>query len=236
MKTFFNILAISLLSISLNAQTQVWDKLLKKHVDEEGWVDYKGFKQDEEQLNSYLSYLSKTNPNNWSADKQKAFWMNAYNAYTVMLILDNYPLGSITEIKKGGNNAWKIPFAKVGGKTYTLDHIEHEIIRKKFNDPRIHVGVNCASYSCPKLLNVAFTEGNVNSTLEKAFKEFVNDPKRNKISSNKAQLSSIFDWFKGDFTKNGSLVSYLNKYSNTKISSSTQISFLEYRWELNEKK
>ena len=139
------------------------------------------------------------------------------------------------DIKQKGKTAWKIPFAKVGNKTYTLDHIEHQILRKDFSDPKIHVGVNCASGSCPKLGNTAFTEENIESELTRLMKDFVNDTSRNKISKKKVQISSIFDWFKGDFTKKGSVIDFLNTYSETEISPKAKISFLKYDWTLNGK-
>ncbi len=220
----------------INAQTSIFNNLLQTHVSNNGIVDYKSFKADEAKLDSFISYLEKTSPEStWSENKQKAFWINAYNAYTIKLILENYPLKSIMDIKKDGKTAWKIPFAKVGGKTYTLDHIEHEILRKKLFDPKIHVGVNCASGSCPKLGNIAFTEENVDAELTKLMKAFVNDPTRNKIGKKKVQISEIFNWFKGDFTKNGSVIDYLNKYSNTEIKSNAKINHLKYDWSLNGK-
>ena len=219
-----------------NAQTSIFNNLLQAHVSNDGIVDYKAFKADEAKLDDFITYLEKTTPNNsWSENKQKAFWINAYNAYTIKLILENYPLKSIMDIKQKGKSAWKIPFAKVGGKTYTLDHIEHEILRKKLFDPKIHVGVNCASGSCPKLGNVAFTEENIEAELTKLMKAFVNDPTRNKLGNKKVQISSIFDWFKGDFTKNGSVVDYLNQFSEIEIKSKAKISYLKYDWSLNGK-
>ena len=228
---------ITLFTLSqVNAQTSIFNSLLQKHVTKSGIVDYKSLKKEEAKLDSYISYLEKTTPaSSWSTNKQKAFWMNAYNAYTIKIILDNYPLKSITDIKQKGKTAWKTPFAKVGGKTYTLDDIEHTILRKNLFDPRIHVGVNCASGSCPKLGNMAFTEENVDATLEKLIKDFVNDPTRNKISAKKIQISSIFNWFKEDFTKKGSIIDFLNKYSETKISPKAKISYLKYDWTLNGK-
>lgn len=231
------ILFVTVLTWSqVKAQTSIFNNLLTKHVSDAGVVDYKSFKNDEAQLNIFISYLEKTTPDNsWSENKQKAFWINAYNAYTIKLILENYPLKSIMDIKKDGKSAWKIAFAKVGGKTYTLDYIEHEILRKKLFDPKIHVGVNCASGSCPKLGNIAFTEENVEAELTKLMKAFVNDTTRNKLGKKKVQISSIFDWFKGDFTKDGSVVDYLNKFSETEINSKARISYLKYDWTLNGK-
>lgn len=223
-------------STQVNAQTSIFSNLLEKHVSTEGFVNYEAFKADETQLDNYLLHLESTIPDNsWSENKLKAFWINAYNAYTIKLILENYPLKSIMDIKKDGKTAWKIPFAKVGGKTYTLDEIEHTILRKKYFDPRIHVGVNCASISCPKILNKAFTASNVDAALETLMKEFINDTLRNKIGKKRVQISSIFDWFQQDFTKNGSLIDYLNKYAHTEINANAKISYLKYDWSLNSK-
>jgi len=223
-----------LLAIQANAQTAIFNNLLQEHVTKDGIVDYKNF--DGQKLKKYITYLEDTSPGiSWSENKQKAFWINAYNAYTIQLILKNYPLKSITDIKEKGKIAWKIPFAKVGGTTYTLDHIEHEILGKTLFDPRIHVGVNCASGSCPKLGNVAFTEENIEETLAQLMKDFINDADRNKVSKKKAQISSIFNWFQEDFTKNSTVIDYLNKYSETKINSNAKISYLKYDWSLNGK-
>ena len=232
------ILFISILFIisSSNGQTATFHNVLQKTVSKNGVVDYKYLKQNPSELNNYLSYLNKTTPNSsWSSNKQKAFWINAYNAYTIKLILENYPLKSITDIKQKGKTAWKIPFAQVGGKTYTLDHIEHNILRKNFSDPKIHVGVNCASSSCPKLLNIAFTEDNIENELTHLMIDFINDSSKNNITENNIQISSIFDWFKEDFTKNGSVIHFLNTYSKTKISPKAKISYLKYDWSLNGK-
>ena len=231
------LLVVAILTFSqATSQTSIFNDLLQKHVTKKGIVDYKAFKKDEGKLDSYISYLEKTAPDNsWSVNKQKAFWINAYNAYTIKLILENYPLKSIMDVKKKGKSAWKIPFAKVGGKTYTLDYIEHEILRKKLFDPKIHVGVNCASGSCPKLGNIAFTEENIEAELIKLMKAFVNDASRNKLSKKKVQISEIFNWFKGDFTKKGTVIDYLNKFSDIEIKSNAKISYLKYDWSLNGK-
>ena len=231
------LLLIILLTFSQGfSQTSIFNDLLQKHVTNEGIVDYKSFKIDEAKLAVYILYLEKTAPDNtWSENKQKAFWINAYNAYTIKIILENYPLKSIMNINQEGKTAWKIPFAKIGGKTYTLDYIEHEILRKTLFDPRIHVGVNCASGSCPKLGNMAFTEDTIDATLEKLMTAFINDATRNKIKNNKVQISSIFDWFQEDFTKKGTVIDYLNTYSDTKIDSNAKIGYLKYDWSLNSK-
>ena len=225
---------IVFLSIRTTAQTIIYNTLLQDHVTKEGMVDYKNFNQ--QNLRLYLTSLEKITPNSsWSKNRKKAFWINVYNAYTLQIILENYPVKSIRNIKKSGSIAWEIPFVKVGNKTYTLDHIEHEILRKKYKDPRIHVAVNCGAISCPKLLNFAFTEKNVDAELENLMTGFVNDSTRNKIGDQKVEISKIFSWFEEDFTEKGSIIEYLNQYLEIPIHKNAQIRYKTYDWNLNEK-
>ncbi|MBT6881899.1 MAG: DUF547 domain-containing protein [Flavobacterium sp.] len=222
--------------VSIQAQTSIFDSLLQKNVDKTGRVDYQSLKNNETLLDNYLAYIQNNEPTKeWSSNKKKAFWINTYNAYTIKIILNNYPLKSIRDIKIDGKTAWKIPFVKVGQKRYTLDQIEHKILRKKFNDPRIHVGINCASVSCPRLWNFAFTEDNIASSLDNLMKVFINDTTRNKISKNNVALSEIFNWFSKDFIKNGTIINYLNTYAAIKISEKASIKYLTYDWSLNKK-
>ena len=222
--------------VAIQAQTSIFDSLLQKNVDKTGRVDYQSLKNNETLLDNYLAYIQNNEPTkDWSSNKKKAFWINTYNAYTIKIILNNYPLKSIRDIKIDGKTAWKIPFVKVGQKRYTLDQIEHEILRKKFNDPRIHVGINCASVSCPRLWNFAFTEDNIASSLDNLMKEFINNTTRNKISKNNVEISEIFNWFSKDFMKNGTIINYLNTYAAIKISEKASIKYLTYDWSLNKK-
>ena len=168
-----------------------------------------------------------------------AYWINAYNGFTVKLIVDNYPVESIKDLGPALKiplikDVWHYKFFKIGGQESSLDEIEHSILRKEFEEPRIHFAINCASVSCPPLLNEAFEAETINAQLDKVAKGFINDSSRNKISAEAVQVSSIFSWFKGDFTKNGDLIDFLNKYSKTKIKSNAKISFLDYDWNLNE--
>ena len=143
-------------------------------------------------------------------------------------MVDNYPVKSIKDI--AGGKPWDKKFIKLDGKTLSLNDIENGIIRKDFNEPRIHFAVNCASISCPKLLNKAYTAGNLNSLLESQTKRFINDNSMNMISATKPEISNIFDWYKVDF---GNVITFLNKYSDTEIESSAKISYKEYNWNLN---
>jgi len=215
---------------------EIWDSLLRDHVSDAGKVNYKGFIKDSIKFNRYLDLLSKNHPNekNWSKEEQLAYWINAYNAFTVKLIVDHYPIKSIKDIKNGipfVNTVWDIKFIKIEDRTYDLNNIEHGIIRPTFKDPRIHMAVNCASISCPKLQNRAYTGDKINEQLDDAAREFLSDTGKNKITPEKAQLSKIFDWYGGDFD---SVTDFVNKYSQVKISKNTKIEHLEYDWGLNE--
>ena len=229
-KLFFFLLFISFSLYSQKNNHQKWNDLLQKHVSENGNVDYKGFKKEEVALQSYLELLSKNLPEkSWTKNATLAYWINAYNAYTVKLILDNYPIKSIKKI----NSPWDAAFINLGNKKYSLGEIEHKILRK-MNEPRIHFAINCASYSCPNLLNEAYTEKNLNNQLDAAAKSFINDKTKNTITANSIEISSIFDWFTADFKKKGTLIDFLNKYSAVKINAKAKISYKEYNWNLNE--
>jgi len=208
----------------------IWNELLKKHVSEKGNVNYKGFKNDYTVLKSYLAVLSEKIPDDtWSKSEKLAYWINAYNAFTVKLIVDRYPINSIKDIE----SPWDFRFIKLEEKWYTLNDIEHKILRK-MNDPRIHFGIVCASFSCPKLQDKAFIASTINTQLDDATKEFLADPIRNKLSENSMQLSKIFKWFAKDFKKDGNLIDFLNKYSEITISQNAKKSFKAYNWDLNE--
>ena len=244
MKNRFLLIASLFTAVSSFAQKapshQQWDKLLKKHVNEAGMVNYKGFQKDKTEFDAYLKTLSDNGPQkSWSQKDQIAYWINAYNAFTVSLILQKYPVKSIKDI--GGsiykiNTAWDIKFIKIGGEKYDLNNIEHKMLRKKFDEPRMHFAIVCASLSCAKLRREAYTGDKLDDQLEDQSKDFLNDKSKNNITAEKAQLSKYFSWYKGDFTKNGSLTDYINKYSKTKITGNTKISSLDYNWSLNEQK
>lgn len=207
-----------------------WNQLLKRYVDTNGNVNYQAFKKDEKVLDAYLKKLADDEPLNTSKPSEKlAYFINLYNAATVKLILENYPPKSIKDIQKPWDREW----IKVGTKTYSLGQIEHNILRK-MEEPRIHFAINCASYSCPKLLNEAFLPSKLETQLQKVTSDFINDTKRNIITSEKIEISSLFKWFKSDFTTNTSLIKYIQNYSNISINADAKISFMNYDWRLNE--
>lgn len=215
-----------------------WTNLLQQYVNEKGQVDYSGFVNSKALLQIYLDELVKNKPaDNWSKNAQIAYWINLYNAFTIKLVADNYPVESIKAIKNGLpfiNSVWDIKLIDFGNEKIDLNHVEHSILRKHFDEPRIHFAINCASFSCPRLLNEAYTAGKLEQQLALMTKDFLGDTEKNKITINEIKLSKIFNWFKGDFTKNGSLIDFLNKYAPITINESAKVSFLDYDWSLNE--
>lgn len=206
-----------------------WDGLMQTYVSD-GKVNYSGIR-DDERFEAYLDLLVSNHPaEGWSAEETMAYWINAYNAFTIQLILENYPIGSITEIDEG--KPWNREFIHIGDQTYSLDHIENQILRKDFDDPRIHFGIVCASFSCPPLRSEAFLPAKLDAQLTEQAKTFLNDTRRNNTAE--GSVSQIFTWFEGDFTKDGSVTDYINKYAATPVPEGTELSYMEYDWSLNE--
>ena len=240
MKQFKQIIFLTFILITFSTFAKypishgLWNQVLTKHVTSDGKVDYMGIKND---LNfkKYLSIMSANPPqDSWNKQVQLNYWINIYNAFTVKLIIDNYPVKSIKDIGTPTKGPWDIAFIKIGDKTYTLNQIEHEILRKQFDEPRIHFAIVCASFSCPMLRNEAYSVDNLNVQLNDQADKFINDKPRNNITAQKAEISELFNWFKGDFTKNGTLADYINNYSKIKISKKTPISYMPYNWSLND--
>jgi uncharacterized protein DUF547 len=210
-----------------------WDDLTKKYVTASGKVNYKGMKGELSKINSYLTHLKNTPPkSDWSKNEKLAYWINLYNASTVHLIVSNYPTSSITKLN--GGKPWDKKFVKSGTKTYSLNDIEHKIVRPTFKDPRVHAALNCAAVSCPKLLNGAYLPSKLNAQLDKQTRAWINDATKNKLGGNKAQVSQLFDWYKEDFK--GGIIPFINKYISTGVAlePKAKITYLEYDWALNE--
>ena len=210
----------------------LWNELLQKHVSDNGNVNYKSFKTDHKKLLEYVHVLKLIKSNKEfdtiSKEEKLAYWINAYNALTIDLIIKNYPVKSIKDIK----DPWGQKLWELGDKWYSLEDIEHEILRK-MDEPRIHFAIVCASYSCPKLQNTAFTASNLETQLTAATKQFLSDTKRNEIKENSLKISKIFKWFDKDFEQNGSLIDFLNTYTDVTISAKAKISYKDYNWDLN---
>lgn len=221
---------------------EIWDGLLKKYVDDRGLVNYAAFKaNDANTLDRYLDLLSANAPaEGWSRDEKLAYWLNAYNAFTVKQILDKYPTTSIISsqlqlVAPGGPFSKK--YFKIGGKEMSLNNIEHDIVRKQFNEPRIHFALVCAAVSCPKLRNEAYVPARLDAQLSDQARDFVNDPTKNVLARDRVSLSKLFDWYASDFGKStGDVLRFINRFAGTTIDPSAKVSYLTYNWALNDQK
>ena len=213
------------------ADHTVWNNILKQNVSGSGKVNYNGMKANLSKIDAYIKELeSFSDRSEWTRNEKLAYWINIYNAVTVRLIAQNYPVKSITDLH--GGKPWDQKLVNVGGKSYSLNNIENDIIRPKFKEARIHFAVNCAAKSCPKLLNAAFMPETLSSQLSRQTKQFINS-NQNDIAAGQITISKIFEWYKTDF-KNGDLIAFLNQYSTVTIQPDATVGFKEYDWDLNE--
>jgi len=217
---------------------QLLGELLTKY-NQEGYVNYAGLKSEETHLDAYLAGLAKIDPETLPRDERFAFYVNAYNAWTIKLILSGYP--GVKSIKKLGSlfkSPWKKEFVRIGGVLTSLDHIEHDILRPEFKDPRVHFAVNCASKGCPPLYREPFVGSRLDKQLNEATRHFINNPKYNRLEGNTLYVSSIFKWFREDF--NDDIIGFFQEYASGKLKrdintrrSSLKIRYLSYDWSLN---
>ena len=254
----FMLMIVPLASFAEPFDHDIWNRLLAKHVSpinqgKSTVVDYSGFQQDQKALSTYLNSLSSltnTQFKNLTNEQQLAFLINAYNAWTVELILSKYPdLESIKDLGGFFSSPWKKEFISLLGEMRSLDDIEHNLIRgsERYRDARIHFAVNCASIGCPALRAQAYVGEKLDAQLEEQTKLFLADETRNRFSDNELQVSSIFKWYREDFEKGwsgfDSLEGFFNQYADVLGLSQNQrsqltagdldIDFLEYDWRLN---
>lgn len=217
-------------------------------------ADYACFRRNQAELDAYTSELAQISPaifSAWTQNERLAFLINAYNAWTVQLILKSWPeLESIRDLGSLLRSPWKKSFIPLLGKTQSLDDIEHGMIREPgvYDDPRIHFAVNCASVGCPALRAEAYEGARIDAQLEQQTRAFLGDQSRNRLRNGRLEVSSIFKWYRGDF-ENGwrgtpSLASFLSRYAEVLGLSPAQekalrsdrikISFLDYDWKLND--
>ncbi|EGU49201.1 hypothetical protein VII00023_14540 [Vibrio ichthyoenteri ATCC 700023] len=218
---------------------QAWQEILDQYLSISGQnhlFAYQEVKQqDKQKLDNYIAQLSQIDPRNYSQAVQYAYWVNLYNAVTVDLILDAYPVKSITKL--GGFfsfGPWDEEVVTIEGKQLTLNDIEHRILRPIWNDPRTHYAVNCASLGCPNLQTEAFTAKNTEILLEQAAKDFINSPKGVNVSEKGVILSSIYDWFSRDFAADGGVITHIESYRSNSIVNSATVTY-DYDWSLNKK-
>ena len=221
----------------------VLDTYLKSHDSDINRIDYKSLQANgADQLNDYLDSLLDIDPREYNKNEQFAYWVNLYNAATVALIIENYPVESITKIKDGilSFGPWDREWLEVGDEILSLNDVEHRILRPIWRDNRIHYAVNCASLSCPNLSAVAFTSENTETQLKKLAKEYVNHPRGISIIKDRLYISSIYDWYKGDFGNNDQeLLEHFLQYAEhdlkSQLLSLKSVSYKDdYDWQLND--
>ena len=236
------IVVVFVLSGSVWAQVDnaIYAGLLQRYVHN-GVVDYRGFKNQEATLDRYLEALAQIDPQTLSRDQSFAFYVNAYNAWTIKLVLSRYPdLESIKDLGSLLRSPWKKKFVRIDGQVLTLDNIEHDILRPEFKDARVHFAVNCASVGCPPLLNEPYTGDRLDDQLNGVARAFINDPRRNRLEGDVLYVSKIFKWFAEDF--NHDIPAFFQEHALEPLKTELQargsdirIEYLDYDWSLNGK-
>jgi Protein of unknown function, DUF547 len=249
-------LAVALVGEPLSAETSeaAFDALLAKYVkpnaDGVNRVDYAKWKasaQDLSSLNGYISQLTTRAPSKTPRDEAFAFWCNLYNAVTLKVVLDRYPVASIRDIKSDGLfdpkaylGPWRTKRVTVEGRTYSLDEIENDVLRPAFKDPRVHYAINCASYGCPNLRTKAWSAAGLDADLDAAASSYINHPRGvTVLPGNKLKVSSIYKWFGADFGGiDAGVLAHLRKYAGATLAAalSKQPAIAEdsYDWSLND--
>jgi hypothetical protein len=227
-----------------------WSALLRKHValvegGKASQVRYAGLARDRRLLKSYLEGLSAVREEQferWAREEQMAFLINAYNAFTVEKILTRYPdIGSIWDFGRLFGHPFKDRFFTLLGARSSLDHVEHDILRKRYAEPRVHYAVNCAAVSCPMLREEAYVAARLDSQLEEQARRFLSDRSRNRLRAGRLEVSKIFDWFKEDFAvrevyfaRYAALLADRPEEQQLIMSGKAPLSFLDYDWTLND--
>jgi len=228
-------LFLFLFQSNTNAFYAEWDSVLQEHV-KQGFVDYKGLQNQPENLKQFLekaTNVQKQDFEKWEKKEQLAFYINLYNALTIKLILSEYPVKSIKDIGNFFRGPWSRDVFSLFGNTITLNNLEHDIIRKQFNEPRIHLALVCAAKACPPLRSESYRAEILNELLENQAKNYLSSSNGLIIDEQKQTIfiSSIFKWYAEDFE---SVPDFIQKYTSTSIKTYS-IRYLDYDWSLNEK-
>lgn len=234
--------------VSQRVDHTVWDRILERYVVTDGSginrFNYRGVTpEDREALDSYLHQLQKLKVSGLTRRQQLPYWINLYNAKTVQIVLDHYPVSSIRKINLGRflkRGPWKARVLNVENKPLSLNDIEHRILRPIWKDPRIHYGVNCASVGCPNLQRESFTAENSEALLNRGARAYVNHPRGVTFKADGSlRLSSIYNWFKSDFgATQAELIEHLKRFAEPalkqRLSSARKVSDYDYDWSLND--
>ena len=255
-------ISIGMLSIILLTSASVfaldhsygnWDQFLNRHV-KDGLVNYSVIKKSPAEFGKIVRELEGVTLKEyeiWSNPERMAFWINAYNIGAVKHVLDNYPIKKsfgLSALRYPANSiqqipdVWNKPVLNLLGQKVSLNHIENEVLRKEFDDPRIHFTIVCASIGCPVLKEEAYMAEELDTQLNDQIKEFVNTPSKCRYDADRdiLFLSPIFKWFGEDFEKKGGVISFLKDYVPSdivsRLSNKTHIEWQDYDWNLNEQK
>ncbi|MBU1003241.1 MAG: DUF547 domain-containing protein [Proteobacteria bacterium] len=219
--------------------SDIYKGLLAAYVGSGGEVDYQGLKLREAELDAYLDVLRATDPQTLSHNARFAFWINVYNAFTLKLILTDYPgISSINDIGGFLSSPWKRRFITIAGQEpLHLDNVEKDILIPEFKDPRVHFAINCASKSCPPLMPEPFDGLRLEAQLNERAALFINDGRNVTVRDGELLLSRIFKWYGDDF---GDVAGYVARYATgalaedlRSLGAKPRILFLEYDWSLN---
>jgi len=223
----------------------LWQSVLDDYLVEDdsgiNLIDYEGLQGDNDgRIASYINELSSIDPLNLDKPNQKSYWINLYNALTVRLVVENYPIQTITELGESllSRGPWNDKLLQINGRALSLNHIEHRILRPLFNDYRIHFAVNCASIGCPNLSPRAFTAENIEDHLTQLTVAYVNHPRGLRFENGQLHLSSIFHWYQDDFAEDEQgLLDAISRYTDDETSARIKnyqgnIAF-DYDWKLN---
>ncbi len=193
-------------------------------------------------LRDYLARLAAVEVDALSRDEQRAYWINLYNALTVEVVLEHYPVESILDIRISPGffsiGPWGKKLVTVAGTELSLNDIEHRILRPIWRDPRLHYAVNCASLGCPNLQREAFTAANSEALLERAAREFVNHPRGARVAKGRLHVSSIYDWFAADFGgSDAAIIAHLRRYAGAELAARLagieRVAGDDYDWRVN---
>ncbi|MEM7306815.1 MAG: DUF547 domain-containing protein [Planctomycetota bacterium] len=245
--------AVQATAAEFDQSHRLWNEVLQEHVKDDRF-DYAALKKDRGKLDDYIKQLQTVKPDDlkdWSKNERYAFWINVYNAHTILKVIDNYPVDSIKDLSGafGLKSVFDNEFIKMKAHhpegtrdKMSLNDIEHGILRERFKDARVHAAINCASFSCPPLLGEAFVAAKLEEQLNKQMRAFVVDKRRNRFNRDKkrAEISEIFKWFSEDFERDaGSVRDYLIRFApeeDAAFLKDAKIKHLDYDWDLNDVK
>lgn len=222
------------------AGNDAYAALLARHVRGDR-VDYQGLLADKARLEAYLDALAATDPDPFGREGRMAYWINAYNAWTLKLIIDHLPLKSIKDIGRFWSTPWSLRFVRLPDRTVSLDYVEHDILRPRFKDPRIHFAINCASLGCPPLRAEPYVAERLDAQLDEQARAFINDPARTRLEGDTLHLSRIFSWFDNDFKGRKGVIEFVRRYAEGELKArldalgdSVKLAYLDYDWALND--